>query len=39
MLEDKESLMQMGENAKKVAIANVEDRIYKEVEKLIKVKE
>ena len=36
ILENKEKLKQMGENAEKVSIKNVEDRIYNEIEKLIK---
>jgi len=36
MLKDKNKLMQMGENAKKLAIPDTLDRIYKEVEKLIR---
>lgn len=35
ILENKEKLKQMGENAEKVSIKNVEDRIYNEIEKLI----
>lgn len=36
ILENKEKLKQMGENAEKVSIKNVEDKIYNEIEKLIK---
>ncbi len=32
---DKDTLERMGENAKKIAIDNIEDRIYNEIEKLI----
>ena len=35
MMKDKEKLIQMGENAKKVAINNVEDKIYAEIMKLM----
>ena len=38
MMRDKEVLAEMGANAKKVAISNVEDRIYDEIEKLVKAK-
>ena len=33
---DKAKLKQMGENAKKVSIKNVEEKIFNEIEKLIK---
>lgn len=36
MLKDKYKLEKMGQNAEKIAIQDVEDRIYKEIEKLIK---
>jgi len=36
MLKDKEKLKQMGENARKVAIPNVENKIYEEIKKLVK---
>ena len=36
MFEDKNKLAQMGKNAGKVAIQNVEDKIYEEIKKLIK---
>ena len=35
ILQNKEKLTQMGENAKKIAIKNVENRIYKEIKNLI----
>lgn len=35
MIKDKDKLQQMGENAKKVAIKNVEDKIYQEIKKLV----
>lgn len=38
MMRDPETLTKMGEDAKKVAISDVEDRIYKEVEKLLRAK-
>ena len=34
MLKDKKKLIQMGRNAEKVAISNVEDRIYDEIKKI-----
>ena len=37
MLKDKTILLKMGENAQKVAIKNVEDKIYKEINTLIKL--
>ncbi len=37
MLKDKNKLKEMGKNAEKVAINNVEDRIYDEIKKLIKI--
>ena len=36
MLKDKEGLKKMGENAIKVAIPNVEDKIYEEIKRLVK---
>ena len=36
MLKDKNKLEKMGQNAKKVYINNVEDKIYEEIEKVIK---
>lgn len=36
MIEDKEKLVEMGLNAKKTSIENVEDKIYEEIIKLIK---
>ena len=36
MLKDKNKLEKMGQNAKKVSINNVEDKIYEEIEKVIK---
>lgn len=36
MLKDKSKLAQMGQNAGKVAIQDVEDRIYREIKKLLK---
>ena len=36
MIKDKNKLIEMGENAKKLAIYNVEDRIYEELEKCLK---
>lgn len=36
ILQDDKKLEQMGENAKKIAVYNVENRIYQEVEKLVK---
>lgn len=36
MLKDKNELTKMGQNANKIAIANVEEKIYKEVKKLVK---
>lgn len=36
ILKDDKKLEQMGENAKKIAVYNVEDKIYEEVRKLIK---
>ena len=35
MLKDKTGLLKMGQNAEKIAVKDVEDKIYKEVEKLI----
>lgn len=36
ILQDDKRLAQMGEKAKKIAIYNVEDKIYEEVKKLVK---
>ena len=36
MLKDKNKLIQMGKNAEKVAISNVEDKIYSEIKKILK---
>ena len=36
MVRDKSKLKKMGENATKVAMQNVEDRIYKEIKKVVK---
>lgn len=36
IIKDKQKLVKMGENAKKMAIYNVEDRIYEEIEKCLK---
>lgn len=36
IITNKEKLEQMGKNAQKVSIANVEEKIYKEIEKLIR---
>lgn len=36
MIKDKQKLIKMGENAKKMAIYNVEDKIYEEIEKCLK---
>lgn len=33
---NKEKMLQMGENAKKICVNNVEDKIYKEIKKLVK---
>jgi len=37
MMKDKEVLTSMGEKAKSIAITDVEDRIYKEIKKLLKI--
>ena len=37
MLKDKNDLLKMGQNAEKIAIKNVEDNIYTEINKLIKL--
>lgn len=37
MIKDKNNLLKMGQNAQKVAINNVEDKIYAEIKKLIKL--
>lgn len=36
MIKDKQNLIKMGENARKMAIYNVEDRIYEEIQKCLK---
>lgn len=36
MIKDRTKLKQMGENAKRIAVENVEDKIYKEIKMLIK---
>lgn len=36
MIKDKQNLIKMGENARKMAIYNVEDKIYEEIEKCLK---
>ena len=36
MLKDKNKLEQMGQNAKKVSVNYVEDKIYEEIETIIK---
>ena len=36
MLKDNQRLIEMGQKAKKVAIQNVEDRIYEEIKRLVK---
>ena len=36
MLKDIEKLLEMGQNANKVAVQNVEEKIYEEIEKLVK---
>lgn len=36
MLKDKEKLLEMGQNASKVAVQNVEEKIYEEIKKLVK---
>ena len=36
MVRDKSKLKKMGENATKVAMQNVEDRIYKEIKEVVK---
>lgn len=38
IIRDDEKMIEMGENARKIAIDNVEDKIYKEIEKLIQKK-
>lgn len=35
ILKDDKKLEQMGENAKKIAVYNVEDKIYEEIKKLV----
>ena len=37
ILKDKTELIKMGQNAQKVAIENVEDKIYTEIKKLVKL--
>ena len=37
IINDKEKLKQMGENAEKIAIKNVEEKIYNEIKKLIRM--
>ena len=37
MLKDKNKLLEMGQNAKKVAIKDVEEKIYEEIKKLVKL--
>ncbi len=37
MLKDKNKLLEMGENANKVAIKDVEEKIYEEIKKLVKL--
>lgn len=37
MINDKNKLLEMGKNAEKVAINNVEDKIYDEIKKLVKL--
>lgn len=37
MLKDKDKLEKMGQNAKKVSVKYVEDKIYEEIEKLVKL--
>ena len=36
IINNKEKLKKMGENAQKIAILDVEDRIYKEIKKIVK---
>ena len=36
ILQDPQTLAKMGENARKIAIKNVEDKIYEEIQKLVK---
>ena len=36
IISDEKNVITMGENAKKIAVNNVEDKIYKEIEKLVK---
>lgn len=36
MIKDKQNLIKMGENARRMAIYNVEDKIYEEIEKCLK---
>lgn len=36
IISNKQELIKMGENARKMAIYNVEDRIYEEIEKCLK---
>ena len=37
MLKDKNNLLEMGQNAEKIAIKDVEEKIYTEIEKLVKL--
>ena len=36
IIQDPQTLAKMGENARKIAIKNVEDKIYEEIQKLVK---
>ena len=36
LIQDKEILIKMGNNANTIAVENVEDKIYNEIKKLIK---
>ena len=36
MIKDKQNLIKMGENARRMAIYDVEDKIYEEIEKCLK---
>lgn len=38
MIKDKQKLIKMGENARKMAIYDVEDKIYEEIEKWFEIK-
>ena len=35
IIENKDKLIQMGENAKKIAVNNVENKIYEEIKKVL----